>query len=137
MATAAGQAITTAQIDQICAWLRSDTAPQPGAHIGGTGRATQAPGQSHSVISSCQLKSLSPNAACLRGQACGRPARAGWPVSGSRGPVLREAADAFVVGPGGAAVLVLLPPAVRRAAAVRGRRTWRAEMAALSRASCW
>src|SRR6516162_1274470 len=82
-------------------------------------------------------KSLSPNAACLRGQACGRPARAGWPVSGSRGPVLREAADAFVVGPGGAAVLVLLPPAVRRAAAVRGRRTWRAEMAALSRASCW
>ena len=33
--TAAGRAITKAQIDQVCTRLRSDTAPQPAVHIGG------------------------------------------------------------------------------------------------------
>jgi len=78
-----------------------------------------------------------PDTACLRGQVCGSSARTEWPVWGSRGTVLLEAADALVV-----------PLAARRSwfcchqlSAVllqfERRRTGRAEMAAPGRALCW
>jgi len=56
--------------------------------------------------------------------AVGKPRQPRVPVRGagiarSRGTVLLEAAGAFVLALGWAAVLVLLPPAVRGAAAVR------------------
>jgi hypothetical protein len=77
------------------------------------------------------------NTACLRGSACGWSARTEWPVLGSRGTVLREAAGALVVALAARWCWFCYHQLFAVLLELERRRTRLAEMTALGRAFSW